>query len=172
MSERDEDDRAHLLHRIGTAQWVFERHLSWIAAAEVKVGVVIAIQTALLGGLAAAFASSDTATRTVWTYVSTLSAAGAAVMALFCAAMVVLPRTDGPKESLLFFVSIGSQRYANYMQQFREATDMRVLADLTEQIHRNAQIATVKYTWVARSLTWSFLGAIPWVAAIGLLVKL
>jgi hypothetical protein len=42
---------------------------------------------------------------------------------------------------------------------------------LTTQIHRNAQIATAKHWWVRKSLIWSFLAAIPWIVAIGLLVK-
>lgn len=36
--------------RLQTAQWVLERNLAWIAAAEVKVGVIVAIDTAMLGG--------------------------------------------------------------------------------------------------------------------------
>ncbi|WP_233099873.1 hypothetical protein, partial [Acidovorax sp. IB03] len=37
--------------RLQTAQWVLERNLGWIAAAEVKVGVIVAIDTAMLGGV-------------------------------------------------------------------------------------------------------------------------
>lgn len=158
--------------RITTAQWVFERHLAWIAAAEVKVGVIVAIDTALLGGLAAAFAASESTARVPWTYVFTLTAAVAAVIGLFCAAMAVLPRTTGPKESLLFFSPIAAQDAADFGHKFRTATDEQLLADWTDQIHRNAEIACDKYAWVRRSMCWSFLSATPWVIAIGLLVKL
>lgn len=159
-------------HRLATAQWVFERHLAWIAAAEVKVGVIVAINTALLGGLVAAFAASDNTAHVAWTYFFTLTAAGAAVIGLFCAAMAVLPRTNGPKDSLLFFGPIATQDSANYGDRFLRATDEQLLADWTNQIHRNAEIARDKYAWVRRSTCWSFLAAIPWIAAIGLLVKL
>lgn len=158
--------------RIVTAQWVFERHLAWIAAAEVKVGVIVAIDTALLGGLAAAFAASENTARVPWTYVFTLTAAVCAVVGLFCAAMAVLPRTTGPKESLLFFGPIAAQDSVDFGHKFRIATDEQLLADWTDQIHRNAEIACDKYSWVRRSMCWSFLAATPWVIAIGLLVKL
>jgi len=52
--------------RIITAQWVLERNLAWIAAAEVKVGVVVAINTAMLGGLGASYGAVDKAAHTPW----------------------------------------------------------------------------------------------------------
>ena len=50
-------------------------------------------------------------------------------------------------------------------------TEKDFLADLATQIHRNAQIANAQHVWVRKSLIWSFLAAILWIAAIGLLVK-
>lgn len=52
------------MESLQTAQWVLERNLGWIAAAETKVGVVVAIDTAMLGGLGAAFSGAETAART------------------------------------------------------------------------------------------------------------
>jgi hypothetical protein len=157
--------------RIAIAQWIFERHLAWIAAAEVKVGVIVAIDTALLGGLAAAFGASECAARTMYTYFFTLVAAGAAILGLFCSAMAVLPRTNGPKNSLLFFGPIAAQDAASYGTRFKQATDEQLLEDCTDQIHRNAQIACDKYAWVRRSMILSFFAAFSWVFAIALLVK-
>lgn len=157
--------------RLATAQWVLERHLAWIAAAEVKVGVIVALDTALLGGLAAAFGASEISARVAWSYLFTLSAAGAAVIGLFCAAMAVLPRTTGPKNSMLFFGQIAAQDPAIYCDRFQRASDEMLLADWTQQIHRNAEIARDKYLWVRRSMCWSFLAAPPWIAAISILVK-
>lgn len=33
--------------RLQIAQWILERNLAWIAAAEVKVGVIVAIDVAM-----------------------------------------------------------------------------------------------------------------------------
>lgn len=166
-----EKDIPDIQQRITTAQWVFERHLAWIAAAEIKVSVIVTIDTALLGGLAAAFGTSASVARTAWAYHFILIASGAVLLGLLCAAMVVLPRTNGPKNSLLFFGPIAVQDVASYRAEFKDATDEQLLADWTEQIHRNAKIARDKYVWVRRSMVWSFLAVAPWIAAIGLLVK-
>ncbi|MET3441373.1 hypothetical protein ABIC94_002131 [Variovorax paradoxus] len=157
--------------RLGAAQWIFERHLAWIAAAEVKVGVVVAIDTALIGGLAAAFSTSDLDARTAWTYLWTLSAAGMAVLGIFCAAMAVLPRTNGPKSSLLFFGRVLELDLAEYQEKIRTVSPTDLLDDYAAQIHRNAEIAGYKYGWVTKSIRWSFACAIPWAAAVGLLIK-
>lgn len=57
------------------------------------------------------------------------------------------------------------------MADFAKMTEKDFLADLATQIHRNAQIANAQHVWVRKSLIWSFLAAILWIAAIGLLVK-
>lgn len=152
--------------RLQTAQWVLERNLAWIAAAEVKVGVIVAIDTAMLGGLSATFSSADGGGRTtcIW-----LFAVGAAILlggALLCAAMAVLPRVSGPEKSLLFFGRIGPRAEVDYVENFKKATDAEFLEDWTAQIHRNAQIACDKFSWVRKSMWCSFLSVMPWVAAI------
>lgn len=152
--------------RLLVAQWVLERNLSWIAAVEVKVGVIVAIDTALLGSLGAAFSSSGTAVRTAWAYLWTVGAGVATVAGLFCAAMAVLPRLSGPAKSLVFFGRVGNLDEPEYIEKFKSATDTQLLEDWTAQIHRNAQIACNKFAWVHASMSWSFLSVVPWLAAI------
>lgn len=157
--------------RLLTAQWVFERNLAWLSAAEIKVGVIVAINTALLGSLGAAFSSSESSIRTTWAYVWTISAGMAAIIGIFCAAMAVLPRMNGPEKSLLFFGRINTMEEIEYTNKFKNATDAQLLEDWTAQIHRNAQIAKDKYTWVRKSMYWSFLSVAPWFVSIIFLLK-
>ncbi len=155
--------------RLLVAQWVLERNLAWIAAAEVKVGVIVAIDTAMLGALGAAFSSSSTSSHTAnttWMYLWTVGAGVAIIAGLFCAAMAVLPRVDGPLKSLVFFGRVGVLEESDYVKQFKSATDTELLKDLTAQIHRNAQIAREKFAWVRASMYWSFISVVPWFAAI------
>lgn len=158
-------------NRLLTAQWVLERNLAWITAAEVKVGVIVAINTALLGSLGAAFSGSEAVNKTSWAYVFAISAGVAAIIGVCCAAMTVLPRTTGPEKSLVFFGRISSLDEAEYVQQFKNATDLELLDDWSAQVHRNAQIATTKYSWVRKSMYWSFLSLVPWLPAIIMLLK-
>jgi hypothetical protein len=152
--------------RIQIAQWVLERNLSWIAAAEVKVGVIVALDTAMLGGIGAAFSGADGPTRTAWAWFFTISAAISIGAGLFCASMTVLPRVTGPKKSLLFFGRIGPCADAEYIENFKKASDTDLLNDWTAQIHRNAQIACDKFAWVRKSMWLSFLSVLPWFLAI------
>jgi Family of unknown function (DUF5706) len=156
--------------KLKTAQWLLERNLSWIAAAEVKVGVVVAIQIAMLGGVATAF--SIAVSKTSWAYGFTAGAVASSIIAMACAAAAVLPRLDGPKRSLLFFGRIKELTAADYRDQFLKATNAQLLDDWLEQIHRNAEIAHTKHVWVRKAMGWAFFSAIPWICAIGALVKL
>lgn len=157
--------------RLQVAQWVLERNLAWITAAEVKVGVIVAIDTAMLGGLGAAFSASDAAVRTAWAYVWVVGATVALAGGLFCAAMAVLPRVNGPAKSLVFFGRIGKLDEAGYVEQFKKAADGQLLEDWAAQIHRNGQIACEKFAWVRTSMFWSFLSVLPWFLAIIVLLK-
>jgi Family of unknown function (DUF5706) len=152
--------------RLQTAQWVLERNLAWIAAAEVKVGVIVAIDTAMLGGLGAAFSAADGIARTHWALLFVIVAVICLSAGLICAAMAVLPRINGPARSLLFFGRVGPCADSEYIQNFKTVTDADLLEDWTAQIHRNAQIACEKFAWVSKAMWWSFLSLLPWFAAI------
>lgn len=156
--------------RLQMAQWVFERNLAWIAAAEVKVGVIVAIDTAMLGGLGAAFSAADAKTQTHWAILMTLGAAILLGGGLAIAAMALLPQTRGPKKSLLFFGPIGETTEPDYVDALRAASVQQLLEDLSVQIHRNAQIAREKFKFVRQAMIWSFLAILPWFSAIVLLL--
>lgn len=156
--------------RLKTAQWVLERNLAWISAAEVKVGVIVAIDTSMLGGLGAAFSAAGGAVRTQWEWLFTIAAAVCLGLGLFCAAMAVLPRVTGPARSLLFFGRVGYRTGADYIEEFKKVTDAELLEDWAAQIHRNAQIACDKFAWVRKSMCWSFLSVLPWFPAIIMLL--
>lgn len=157
--------------RLATAQWVLERNLAWVAAAEVKVAVIVAIDTALLGSVGAAYAGADAVARTAWAYLWAVSAGISAAAGIFCAAMAVLPRLNGPAKSMVFFGRVGSLDQPEYFEKFKNATEAELLEDWTAQIHRNAQIAVEKFSWVRASMFWSFISVLPWFASILTLLR-
>lgn len=154
--------------KLATAQWVFERMLGWIAQAEIKVGIVVTIDIAMLGGLAAAFSEADE--KTCWVYALAIISVALAVAGLACAAFSLLPRLDGPERSLLYFGRVSGMQRTEYLAQFKQASDEDLLTDWLDQIHRNAEIAKLKHVWVRRAMGLSFLSAIAWAIAIALLV--
>jgi hypothetical protein len=153
--------------RLVEARWIFERQLAWISAAEVKVGVVVTIQVAMLAGLGAAFGAATK--KSTWALGSTTACVLLAAVAIICAAMAVKPRTDGPASSLLFFGKVQELSAPDFTYRFMNVTDEDLLADYSAQIHVNAQIARSKHDWVRKAVMVSFMSAIPWLSAIGLL---
>lgn len=157
--------------KIDHAKWLLERTLGWIATADVKVGVAMALDTAMLGGLAAAYTGSSPQARTAWCYLALCAAVAAMVVAIFCAGMAAIPRMLGPVHSMIFFARVAERSEADYVAQFSKLDSANFLADLAAQIHRNSQIATSKHWWVRKSLIWLFLGSIPWLISVALLVR-
>lgn len=157
--------------RLQFAKWVLERNLGWVVAAEVKTGVVVAIDTAMLGALAAAFSALQPTERLAWANLMTTLSAGCLLASVYCAAMAVLPRMNGPKSSLVFFGGIAKHDTSDFQQTFRSSELGFLLDDCLAQIHRNAEIARDKFRWVRVSMIWSFVAIVPWVAALALLVR-
>ncbi|MFK5914444.1 MAG: DUF5706 domain-containing protein [Woeseiaceae bacterium] len=161
------DDKERLL----SAQWILERNLSWIMAAEVKVGVIVAVDSALLGSLGASFSSSSAFICTSWTCLWLVCSGAAIIAGLFCAAMAVLPRLEGPESSLIYFGRVAALDRPDYINQLKRATDMELLDDLSAQVHQNALIACKKFAWVRLSMYCSFFSITPWFASIVTLLQ-
>lgn len=159
------------MERLGYAQWILERNLAWIGAAEVKVGVILAIDTAMLAGLATAFTSAGPSRIVAWDVVLTLAAAAPLMLAVGCGALAVLPRTQGPPSSFVFFGTIAKAKAEEYRSDFTSAPVADLLNDCLAQIHRNAEICVSKFKWVRFGMIWSFIAIIPWLFALARLVS-
>jgi hypothetical protein len=155
--------------RLKYAQWLLERNLAWISQAEVKVAVVISIDVGMVSAIAAAYTTA--ASKSAWAILLSVVFGIMFVAALISAAIVVRPQTDGPPTSLLFFGKIAKMQRADYVQALKTASEEALLQDLSEQIHRNAEIALTKHHWIRLAIIWSFLSAIFWMAAISQLVR-
>lgn len=155
--------------RIDAAKWILERNLGWIAAADIKAGVIIGINTALGGGLAAAYNEADS--RTCFVIILTVLAAVLGILSIFLSAMAVRPHTKGPKRSLVFFGCIAQLERAEYCEKFGSVSEEELLSDLASQIHRNAEIACDKYGYLGKSMRLALCFAVVWAAALALLVK-
>ena len=121
---------------------ILSRNLSWVAAADSKVTPVLAIDTAMLGVLAALVPSAAS-----WKAVPAILAAVSGL--LLCGSVVNLivatfPRLSGPRASLVFFGGISSFERDKYVKQFLSSQTPEIAKDLVEQCHRNAEIASAK----------------------------
>lgn len=162
------DDSTRLAH----ARWLLDRMHSSIVAIDAKVAVSVGLNTGMLGGLAAAYAVSRPAGsgNASWAILAMALATIALVVSIFCAAMAAIPRTRGTSRSLVYFGAIAQQRGAEFVAALAAVETGDLLADLSTQIHRNAEIATTKNWWIRQGLVWSFLATIPWLVSLALLV--
>jgi hypothetical protein len=155
--------------RIEHARWILERNIGWIAQAEVKVAVIISLDAAMLTALAAAYTSA--ASKTVETIALSVLCGLVFLGAFVCSFMVVKPRIGGPDSSFIFFGKVVKRDRVIFTDDFAKVSASGFLSDLTDQIHRNAEIACEKHGWVRSAVMWSFAAGAFWVPSIALLVK-
>lgn len=155
--------------KLAVMETTLARLLSWIGAADSKTGMVLAIDTAMLGTLAAlAPRYSD------WTACPAAASATAGAllgMSILMLSLASFPRMEGPRGSLIFFGEIGKAECDVFVRAIHARSADEYLADLATQCHRNAQIACQKYAWVRRALLALYLSLPPWLIAISLLYK-
>lgn len=145
---------------IETLQYVLDKQLAWISAADSRLTLVLPLSTAMLGALAVYAADPRT-----WTLIAGIPAAFAifflCLSIIFCAC-ASFPRTTGTKGSLIFFDGIVSRDLNQFRSSVKAAQKSDVIDDLLQQCHINAQIASTKFTWVKRGMASMLIAMLPW----------
>ncbi|HEX8211617.1 MAG TPA: Pycsar system effector family protein [Longimicrobium sp.] len=144
-----------------------ERMLLWIAAADNKVAPVMAIDTAMLGVVAAIAPKPGN-----WTLGAGLTTA--VTVALIFASLIILffaafPQTSGPKGSLVFFGGITQRDLDVFVTEITDLPIGNYRKDLAHQCYRNAEIAGRKYRYVKFAMATLFAAIIPWMLAVYLM---
>ncbi len=170
--------------RLATAQWILERNLAWIGAADVKVGVLATLDVAVFGGLAAAYALPTKAQHPVWAWAAIAMACAGLLFSLCAAFLVLMPNIKGATKrrgksalllpvaarSLVFFGEINEQSCEQYSDALTTKSDDDLLKDWARQIHRNAQLAAAKHQMLKLAMGSTAFALIPWLVAIVKLV--
>lgn len=159
------------MERIEHARWVLERNLHWIASVETKTAVILSVDVAMLGALAVAFSALEPVERTAWCTVLSVLAALPNAISITFGALAVWPQTDGPPTSFIFFGKIRNWSAVEFERNFLASDYSALLGDCLAQIHRNAQIAHIKYGRVTSSMKWAFVSISPWLIALVTLVN-
>ena len=149
---------------ISRAETELMRLLEWSKAAESRLSLVLPLSTAML--TAVAVLAPKAAKWTVSAGILSSFAALFLILSIIFAAIAALPRTTGPKGSLIYFESIITKDSDQFKEAFISMTSEDYLDDLICQCHRNAQIAERKYTSIQRSMACLFIAAIPWLLSI------
>lgn len=141
-----------------------ERMLYWIAAADNKVAPVLAIDTAMLGILAAI--APKPGAWTVAAVITTCVAIALLFSSLGFLFYASFPRTHGPKGSLVFFGGITERERSVFLAEITNLQINQYCEDLATQCYRNAEIAGLKYRYVRLAMTTLLAAIIPWMLAV------
>lgn len=140
------------------------RQLDWIRAADSKLVGVLALGTALAGVLAGLVPFVHN-----WLLFQMLSLCGAALLlgvTFIMIGIAAFPRTRGPQGSLLYFGGIATLSRIDFAGAARSMSLSSYLDDLLAQVHRNAEIAAVKYKWIQRAKITLLACVLPWICAV------
>jgi hypothetical protein len=153
--------------RLDLVDRILSRNLSWVAAADAKIAPILAIDTAMLGFIAALApaASKWTAPQSGVTAIAGLLLLGS----LGCLAAAVFPRLEGPKSSRVFFGGIAPQDREAYVESISCGESDELVKDFGRQCHRNAEIALAKFGFIRSAMILLFLSIVPWLASVALL---
>jgi len=155
--------------RIGFLELSLTRMLQWINAAEARIAVVLGLDTAMLGALAA-FAPLLKTWMTA-TVIYAAVAVGCLVLSLIFIALATFPRMRRPEQSMVYFGAVAEFDPEQYLAAAKSLTAEQYIDDLARQCHRNAQIARAKFGHIRRGLFFLFVAIVPWALAILLLYQ-
>lgn len=155
--------------RIDRLEKSLQRMLDWNKAIDTKTQIVLGLNIAMLGGLVALSPEPDEFT--------TGALCGLAIGGFFpflsCIQCIrgFFPQTKGPGDSLIYFGAIAKRTLDGFRKALANETDEAYVADLEEQVYRNAQISTSKYTLVKNAILFQAIGIIPWLIVSYVLYK-
>jgi hypothetical protein len=141
-----------------------QRQLDWIRAADSKIAPIIAIDTFMLGTLAA-LTSQITKFNPIILFWE-IFAGLLLLIGLTSIFFAVFPRTSGPAGLNIYFGGIVDIDCKTYLEKLKELNDNDYIEDLTRQTHRNAQIAFEKYKFIKYSLRFLFYSILPWLISL------
>lgn len=149
---------------------ILSKNLTWVANADSKGTLLFGINSAMLAVVVALVPSSGAWTTSAAIF-ATLSALPL-VTSIGFIAFGLFPRTNGPRNSLIYFGGIASHDEAQYVRKVINGISPELLEDFARQCHRNAEIAKEKYHHVRYAVILTFLSLPIWLVSIWLMYPL
>ena len=145
--------------RVDLARWTLERQLHWVGTADAKAGALVAMYLAI-GGIGGSLLGDANLNGTrMWLLIVAILIS---LPGLIYAVAVFFPRVDGPLDSIFFFGCIASLGHQKYCERLLEIDGSTALRDLSNQIVRNAEIASSKHRTVRLSIAWAAVALLVW----------
>lgn len=146
---------------------LLSKQLSWISAADSKVAPMFAINTAMLGVLAALI--PPIANWTIFRVIITTLSVIPLITSMIFLTLVTFPRLSGPKGSYIYFGGITTKSENSYVNDMINIEDDVFLKDILTQTYRNAEIAQSKFNHIKKAIALAFISFPIWLLAVWLL---
>jgi Family of unknown function (DUF5706) len=156
--------------RIRTLERVLDVQITWINAADSKASPMLTLDTAMLAVLAALVPPPDK--WNIQAAIFTVLASIPLLSSLLCLALAAIPRTKGPKQSLIFFGGIVSRDESQFVEAWRNISSEIYTDDLLKQSYKTGEIAAQKYAWLSWAAKAYFLSIVPWLVAVYALYRM
>jgi hypothetical protein len=138
--------------------------LSFFPRAESKSSVLLAIDTSMLGFLAAKAPKwQEFSVCIAVTAILTLLLLGASIVTLYRGAF---PQLSGGHGSLIYFREIANRTEHRFVEEFKSQSDEQYANDLLGQAWRNSEILRTKFDCLKHAFTFMALAILPWLVTV------
>ncbi len=141
-----------------------DRILGFFPRVDAKGSALLAIDTAMLGFLAAKIPPPTGLSW--WEIAIPLVAALLIAESLYNLYKGAFPQLKGGHGSLIYFREIGKRTEARFIDEFGSRTEEEHVSDLLGQVWRNSEILKDKFDRLNRAFIFLALSIPPWVAAL------
>lgn len=147
-----------------TASEQLDRVLGFFSRVDSKVTALFAVDTAMLGTLAA---NAKAESFSVWYFgLANVVAIVALAASLYLLYQAYFPQLKGGANSLVYFREIACMTEYNYIAEMEKCDDERYAKDLLAQVRRNSEILTIKFQSLKHVLWATAIALPPWLAAL------
>lgn len=152
------------MQRSEQLQYVLDKQLAWISAADARLRFLVPVSTAMLGALVVYV--PEEMDWCSWNGLFVGCAVFLLLASIFFAACATFPRTSGSHGSMIFFGGIVSKGSVGYKKAVTSMQEESYVDDLAEQCYVNAVIASKKFKWIRFGMGSLFAAMVPWVCSI------
>jgi hypothetical protein len=140
--------------------------LSFFSRVDAKASVVLAVDTAMAGYLAARLPSPKILPYwQAWLPLLAFALLGISFWSLYKGAF---PNLTGGNQSLTYFSEIAKRTEARFIDQFSTQSETDHAKDMLGQVWRNSEILVEKFNHLKRAFVFMALALVPWVVSLAI----
>jgi len=140
--------------------------LSFFSRVDAKASVVLAVDTAMAGYLAARLPSLKT--MPLWQALIPLLAFASIGISFWNLYKGAFPNLVGGYLSLVYFREIAKRTEAKFIDDFSAQVETEYAKDVLGQVWRNSEILVEKFNHLKRAFIFMALAVVPWVISLAL----